>query len=297
MSSIIKVNNIVKRYGSKTALNHVSFELFAGDPIALVGPNGAGKTTLFSTLCGYLLPDEGEISILGHKPNHPALFNKLAALPQDAQLDPRFSVSKQLGLYGQLQGLSKKVAQSEVKRVLELVNLSDCYNVKPHELSHGMRKRICIAQTLLAQPSIILLDEATAGLDPVNAREIRNLVRSLKNDITFILSSHDLAELDDLCDQVLHLELGELKSVNRIAASELATLTLKLRNPATENHVSVLQNVLGVKDVVVNPSGALLIQYQTNAPVDLDVLQACREQHWEYKSLINGKTLEDELFG
>ncbi|MDW7549888.1 ABC transporter ATP-binding protein [Pseudoalteromonas sp. McH1-7] len=297
MTMIIEVKDLVKTYGRKRALDNVSFTLNAGSPIALVGPNGAGKTTLFSTLCGYLNADSGSVSIFGHKPGSDGLFGRLAALPQDAQLDPRFSVSNQLCLYGQLQGLDKKTAENETHRVLELVDLKDCFHSKPHELSHGMRKRICIAQTLLSRPEVVLLDEATAGLDPVNAREIRNLVRTLQSDTTFILSSHDLVELDDLCDQVLHLQQGKLTAVDRIAQAELATLTVKLKETGTYGHVEQLKTLQGVENVSLNASGAILIEYRSGQQVDIDVLQLCRAQGWHYKSLVNGKTLEDELFG
>ncbi|MGA4606794.1 ABC transporter ATP-binding protein [Pseudoalteromonas maricaloris] len=297
MSCIIEVNNLVKVYGRKRALDNVSFTLSAGSPIALVGPNGAGKTTLFSSLCGYLNADAGSVQILGCKPGSATLFGRLAALPQDAQLDPRFSASNQLRLYGQLQGLDAKAAESETHRVLELVDLKDCYHAKPHELSHGMRKRICIAQTLLSKPEIVLLDEATAGLDPVNAREIRNLVKRLQSETTFILSSHDLVELDDLCDQVLHLQHGKLTAVDRIQEAELATLTVKLKESGTSSHIALLRTLQGVEEVTVNASGALLIEYRNGQQVDIDVLRLCREQGWRYKSLVNGKTLEDELFG
>ncbi len=295
--SLITATNLTKYYGNMRALDEVSFTISAGSPVALVGPNGAGKTTLFSTLCGYLTADSGTVKILNQVPGDPSLFGRIAALPQDAQLDPRFTVSDQLDLYGQLQGLKRKQAHSETLRVLELVNLSEYASARPHELSHGMRKRICIAQTLLGQPELVLLDEATAGLDPVNAREIRNLVRSLQSQATFILSSHDLVELDDLCDKVLHLNKGKLTAVDRVTETQVATLTLKLKQPATQHHIDAIAPLTGVQSVTLNASGAILVDYHTSKPVDIDLLQLCKAQQWHYKSLVNGKTLEDELFG
>ena len=210
MSVVINCQQISHRYGSKLALDNVNFTIDAGEPVALVGPNGAGKTTLFSILCGYLQPSSGSIELFGCHPNSPSLFGKVGALPQDAQLDPRFSVLKQLLFFCQLQGISKSQALMEADRVLELVGLSQSKHVKPQELSHGMRKRIAIAQALLGQPELILLDEPTAGLDPVNARAIRKLISDLSAHATFMVSSHNLDELEKLCQTVLYLDQGKL---------------------------------------------------------------------------------------
>jgi ABC-type multidrug transport system ATPase subunit len=187
MSLIIEVENVGKRYGEKKALQGVNFSLNQGAPVALVGPNGAGKTTLFSLLCGYIQPTSGSIKILGHKPASSALFGRLAALPQDAQLDPRFSIASQLTFYARLQGMSKKLALKDTQRVIAMVGLQDASNSRPSELSHGMRKRATIAQALLGAPEIVMLDEATAGLDPINAKEVRAIVAEHANDVNFIL--------------------------------------------------------------------------------------------------------------
>ena len=124
MTVLIQAQSLSKNYGAKRALDNVSFEINKGAPVALVGPNGAGKTTLFSLLCGYILPSSGKLSVMGHTPGSAALFGKLTALPQDAQLDPRFSIAHQLNFYGQLQGLDGAVRKKETARVLELVGLS-----------------------------------------------------------------------------------------------------------------------------------------------------------------------------
>jgi len=164
--SIIQCDNLSKQYGNKLALDTVSLTLTQGAPIALVGPNGAGKTTLFSLLCGYIQPTNGSISILGHKPGSKALQGLLSALPQDAALDPNFSIVSQLQFFAQLQGMTTKAAKQEALRVLALVDLTDSAEAKPKSLSHGMSKRVSIAQALMGSPKIVLLDEPTAGLDP-----------------------------------------------------------------------------------------------------------------------------------
>ncbi|MFT7185315.1 MAG: ABC-2 type transport system ATP-binding protein, partial [Pseudohongiellaceae bacterium] len=164
MSGIIHCENLSKRYGSNLALDNVSFELESGSPIALVGPNGAGKTTLFSILCGYLNPSSGRVSLLGHKPGSSKLFGQVSALPQDAQLDPSFTIHEQLSFYARLEGYDGKAAKIEASRVLELIQLTEAMSSLPSSLSHGMRKRVAIAQALIGKPKLVFLDEPTAGL-------------------------------------------------------------------------------------------------------------------------------------
>lgn len=298
MSTLISASHLSKDYGSKVALNSVSFEITKGAPVALVGPNGAGKTTLFSLLCGYIFPTSGELRILGGPAGSQHLFGKLAALPQDAQLDPNFSVIHQLSFYGQLQGFSKAQARKESERVLELVGLSEAANQRPNELSHGMRKRVTISQALFGKPEIVMLDEATAGLDPIHAREVRELVSELSGETTFILSSHDLSELERLCGQVLHLDQGILTKHNaqtqRSDDKHFITLQLAQRHEGLEQVFAALQ---GVTRVHMSQAKEYVIEYKgTQEGLDILLLQCCHDKNLEYRQLINGNTLENQIF-
>jgi ABC-type multidrug transport system ATPase subunit len=299
-SSLIHVENLSKSFGDHLALNNISFSLDKGQPIALVGPNGAGKTTLFSLLCGYILPTSGSVSIAGVKAGNEKLFGRLAALPQDAQFDPRFTISHQLKFYAQLQGFSRKDAMKEAERTLDLIGLSETLKAKPDELSHGMRKRVAIAQTLIGSPEIVMLDEATAGLDPINAREVRELVSSLSADITFILSSHDLSELERLCSQVLYLEKGQLQQHQNLQSEDSQRyITLRMKQ-SYGNFLELVQSMSSVVSVKQTQSNEFLITsaitQAEEAPVDLQILQLCHQQNWQYSQLTNGKTLENQLF-
>ncbi len=299
MSTLIKVSGLNKFFGDKHALNNVDFEIVKGPPVALVGTNGAGKTTLFSVLCGYLQPSSGQVGIFDAKPGTKATFGRLAALPQDAQLDPSFTIAHQLSFYGQLQGLSKRKSKMEVERTLELVGLSDVLKEKPEALSHGMRKRVTIAQALIGSPEIVMLDEATAGLDPLHAREIRQLVASLSDEITFILSSHDLNELERLCQQVLYLDKGQLQQ-HKTLANDIDHGYITLRMERKEDEIiTALKSIEQVIDVVNSQDREYLISVrhkQDEIPLDIQILQLCHQKKWAYRQLINGKTLENQLF-
>lgn len=305
---IITCHNIFKSYGRKKVLNDVSFELEAGAPVALVGPNGAGKTTLMSLVCGFISPNSGEISMLGHKPGSQALAGVFSALPQDALFDPGFSIGYQLTLLGQLQGLGKGEAQKEAERTLELMDLSDSFKERPTALSHGMRKRASIAQALIGSPQIVLLDEPTAGLDPVNAKNIRQVVQSLSDEVTFVISSHNLLELEKLCHSVLFLDDGKLQykpDIHQVDSSsisvdsqELKQLTISFTASVSDELLSLIRGFNGVKQVSQKGRNEVVVAYQDPAggALDLELMMSLRQKGWNYRQLTSGLSLEDQLF-
>nr|WP_250885851.1 ABC transporter ATP-binding protein [Shewanella jiangmenensis] len=306
---MIETDKLTKRYGSKLALDGVSLELKPGRPVALVGPNGAGKTTLMSLLCGYIRQDSGEMRILGHTPGHAALLGKVSALPQDALLDPNFTVIEQLGFFARLQGFGPKDAQHEALRVLELVDLKDSAKSKPGALSHGMAKRVAIAQSLIGTPKLVLLDEPTAGLDPANARAIRDLIASTSGDTTFMISSHNLEELERLCDTVLYLDKGKLSQSLSLSSLDAkrsvaeAHLTLSLHSEARADLQPRLSSLPGVTHVKAQASGREFILSYAPKPtghdtyeLELALFRLLAQEGISYRQVLNGKSLEDKLF-
>jgi ABC-2 type transport system ATP-binding protein len=297
--SIIQCDNLSKQYANKLALDNVSLTLTEGAPIALVGPNGAGKTTLFSLLCGYIQPTTGSIRILGHKPGSKALQGLLSALPQDAALDPNFTIVSQLQFFAQLQGMTVAAARQEALRVLTLVDLTDSADAKPKSLSHGMGKRVSIAQALMGSPKIVLLDEPTAGLDPANAKKIRQIVKDLSGNTTFVISSHNLDELEKLCDQVVYLEHGKLQqsvSINASQATDFLTLTMKQCDMD-----SLHQQLLGLNDIIEvrrisDEQYVIEYQKQSSFTLEMQLFELFTTHQWQYKALLKGRTLEETLF-
>jgi ABC-2 type transport system ATP-binding protein len=297
--SIIQCDNLSKQYANKLALNNVSLTLTEGAPIALVGPNGAGKTTLFSLLCGYIQPTTGSIRVLGHKPGSKALQGLLSALPQDAALDPNFTIVSQLQFFAQLQGMTVAAAKQEALRVLTLVDLTDSADAKPKSLSHGMGKRVSIAQALMGSPKIVLLDEPTAGLDPANAKKIRQIVKDLSGNTTFVISSHNLDELEKLCDQVVYLEHGKLQqsvSINASQATDFLTLTMKQCDMD-----SLHQQLLGLNDIIEvrrisDEQYVIEYQKQSSFTLEMQLFELFTTHQWQYKALLKGRTLEETLF-
>ena len=300
---VIHCQQLTHVYSGKAALSNVSFELDAGEAVGLVGPNGAGKTTLLSILSGFLRPTSGTISLFGHPPGAAQLIGKVSALPQDARLDPGFKIIEQLFFYARLQGLTKQQAIMEAGRVLEVVSLKEAAHQKPQALSHGMAKRVAIAQALIGKPELILLDEPTAGLDPVNVRTVRTIIAEQSSVTTFIISSHDLSELDRLCQQILLLENGILQpeKIDLHGQQQAATrfITLQMETcPVPEVMIAELRALDGVLQVTNPQKNEFIVAYDPDRQphMDLQLMQCINIHHWQFRQLSHGKTLEEKLF-
>ncbi len=299
--SIIRCQQLSHFYAGKKALNKVSFDISSGDPVGLVGPNGAGKTTLLNILCGFLIPTSGTATLFGYKPGSSELTGKVSALPQDARLDPSISIGEQLQFFARLQGFSRKDASIEAARVLDSVSLKDSYKEYPIALSHGMAKRVSIAQALIGNPLLILLDEPTAGLDPVNTRNIRSIIAELSPETMFIISSHDLNELGRLCKKIVLLENGNMSSMQLNAeensnSSRFFTLQMEVC-PSSE----LINKLMQLEDVirVTNPQkNEFIVEYNpdTDTKMDINILTCLANNNWQYQQFSQGKTLEEKLF-
>lgn len=211
MTAAIELNDVSKMYGTVRAVQNLSLRVPEGALYGLIGPNGAGKTTTFGMLAGFLRPTSGEVRVRGHllSTTKPPVGHVLA-LPQDAQLPGNKRVQAVLVHLARLGGASKADATAAATSALERVGLRDLADRKVTQLSHGQRRRVGIAQTLIGTDEVILLDEPTAGLDPRTALELGALIRTLAVDRTIVLSSHNLAEVESLCTHAAILDKGHL---------------------------------------------------------------------------------------
>lgn len=211
MTHALRLHQVTKRFGRHVALDNLSFEVPEGAICGLVGPNGAGKTTAFSVVSGYLQPDDGQVDILGQGAFDPyALKGRLGVLPQDAILPDRHTPRELLTHLARLQGESRRAGRKEAEHQLDRVGLSDRANMRIHTLSHGMQRRVAVATALVGNPDLVLLDEPLSGLDPRQAASLRDALSELRGIKTLIISSHNLAELERLCDFVILLDRGSV---------------------------------------------------------------------------------------
>jgi ABC-type multidrug transport system ATPase subunit len=207
-----------KRFGAVHALRGVDLRVPRGSIFALIGPNGAGKTTLFSVVCGFLRADQGTVSVLDGPPDPSRFKGRLGALPQDAMLGRELTVREHLTFLGRLQGMSQETAIRDAERVLQIVDLGELAGRRAGTLSHGQIKRVGVAQAFLGDPELILLDEPTAGLDPRHAHDLREAIRGHRGQRTIVVSSHNLQELEAICDEAAFIEQGLTVESGAVAA-------------------------------------------------------------------------------
>ena len=213
MSAALLVSGLRQRYGwrSPLVLDGLSFEVPSGALCGLIGPNGAGKTTLFAIIAGYLRAEAGSCDVLGLGPFQPATHKgRVGILPQDAELPTQDTPRIFLEHLARLQGLSAAEGCVAAAHSLEQVRLVDQADEPIHKLSHGMHRRVSVASALVGSPELILLDEPMSGLDPMQAHSLRSVLSDLRGQATVIVSSHNLDELEKLCDHVVILEKGKL---------------------------------------------------------------------------------------
>lgn len=252
MTQVVAIKGLSKRFGNVQALNNVSFEVSSNSIFGLLGPNGAGKTTLFSIVADFLKADSGTVEVLGiDTQNISRLQGRLSILPQDAQFQRNVPILDQLVFFRLLSGSTRKQAQEEVIQSLDMVGLKSFAKRRVGSLSHGMVKRLGIAQAFLGHPEVILLDEPTAGLDPASARQIRDLIRQLQEHATILVSSHNLAEIQELCDHVAIMDHGNLVlagSVEEITCAD-REYNLCLSRPLQNGEMETLSSLEGVRDI------------------------------------------------
>ena len=213
---MIEVSHLSKSYGSRPAVQDLSFTVPDGQIYGLLGPNGAGKSTIMNILTGYLAPTEGEVKVAGFRLPEQAQQAKACVgyLPEQPPLYPEMTVQEYLDFVAELKGVKHAQRKQQVLAAVRRTGLEEV--VLPRvirSLSKGYRQRVGIAQALLGSPQLIILDEPTVGLDPAQVIEIRNLIRELGRAHTVILSSHILSEVQAVCQQVLILSKGHLVAV------------------------------------------------------------------------------------
>ena len=219
MNEAIVTRALVKKYGRHAALDGFTLAVPRGSITGLVGRNGAGKTTWMMTVAGFVRPNSGEISILARGPFDAAIHaGRFSILPQDSELPNEGRVRALLVGYGRLQGLSRKAAAQSADSLISAFNLSDKANSPIRALSHGMRKRVAVAQAFLGEPEVVMLDEPLSGLDPVEADRLRAFILSRRGRTTIVVSSHQLDDIERLCTHVAFVADGKVDRMETLRA-------------------------------------------------------------------------------
>ena len=209
---MIEAEGLSKFYGPFKAASNVSFQVYEGDVVAFLGPNGAGKSTTMKLLTGYLAPSEGVAKIAGHDMASDRLAGseRLGYLPENGPLYADMTPFSMLNFFADARGMSRQTKSDRIDAVIKLCALDNFVYKPVNKLSKGQRQRVGMAQTLLHEPDVLILDEPTAGLDPNQIREVRDTIQKLGENRTILLSTHILQEVDAMTNRVIVINLGNI---------------------------------------------------------------------------------------
>jgi ABC-2 type transport system ATP-binding protein len=237
---MIDVAQLTKRYGSTLALDHVTFAIQPGEVVGLLGPNGAGKTTMLKLLTGYLPPTEGSARVAQYDIVEQSLDvrRRIGYLPETNPLYEELAVYESLEWTARLRGMAASAYPAAIRKVIESCGLASVVGKDIAQLSKGFRQRVGLAQAILHDPEILILDEPTSGLDPNQQTEVRQLIQTLKQKKTVLLSTHILSEAQSACDRVLIIHKGKIVAdgtpdLLRQNLSKGQKLLLELKAPAS----------------------------------------------------------------
>ena len=253
---MIEVSNLVKKYGDHTAVDHLSFQIEKGKIYGFLGPNGAGKSTTMNMITGYIASTEGKVMIDGHDIlEEPEAAKKcIGYLPEMPPLYFDMTVLEYMKFAADLKKIPRNQKDKQIKEVMDMVKITDMKDRLIKNLSKGYRQRVGLAQAILGYPEVIILDEPTVGLDPKQIIEIRDLIKSLKQKHTVILSSHILSEVRAVCDYVLIISHGKLvasdtpDNLERLAAgSNSLLMKVKGEKDTIRKDLETIEGVTGVE--------------------------------------------------
>ena len=269
MSTLLSVDQITRRFGAAVALRGLSFELERGEVLGLLGPNGAGKTTALRILAGTLAASSGRVSLNGHDLQRAPrrARARLGYLPEQAPLYPEMRVDEYLMFVARLRHVAKAGLANALMRVKQQCGLSDVGRQLLGQLSKGYRQRVGIAQALIHQPDLVILDEPADGLDPVQIREMRGLIRGIAGTAGVILSSHALSEVQASCSRAIILHRGQpLHEADLMPRAEAEReLLVRLRPPPV---LASIQALAAVEQALSRGGDAVQIRLRAGASAD-----------------------------
>ncbi len=300
----IVIENLTKKYGAQRAVDSISFNVKTGEILGFLGPNGAGKTTTMKMITNYIALGEGEINIGGKsiKKNPDELKKHIGYLPENNPLYHEMPVIDYLEFCASLQGVEKSKIQDRIREMVNKCGLNAEKHKKIGELSKGYRQRVGLAQAMIHDPEILILDEPTTGLDPNQIVEIRKLIRDLGKEKTVILSTHILPEVEATCDRILIINRGKIvadgtSETLRAQAQGQEVLKIKIEDgedSEIESELTKLDSVEKVKRLSAN--GAFEIESKRGVSSKRAVFDTCVKHKWVLTEMIPYETKLEDIF-
>ncbi len=274
---MIEVQHLTKRYGPTTAVDDVSFRVEDGEVLGFLGPNGAGKTTTMRVLTGYMPPSEGRAIVAGYDVSEQPLEAKRRTgyLPETPPLYPEMTVHEYLTFVAKIKGVPRRERKARVGSAMERTRVTDVANRHCAKLSKGYRQRVGLAQALMHNPEVLILDEPTAGLDPKQIIETRKLIKDLGGDHTIILSTHILPEVSQTCQRIVIINKGRVVAVDtpenlmsRLGGSETMYVQVDAQGADVK---TVLEGMPAITRVAQTDTRGNLASFEVNSETGHDV--------------------------
>ncbi|UCH89078.1 MAG: ABC transporter ATP-binding protein [Thermoplasmata archaeon] len=290
-NSLVILNNLSKSFKKFKVLNNISFSINQGDVIGFIGPNGAGKTTTIKILVGLLRDFDGQVMINGYSipTNIGNVYHMIGYLPQKVSFQRWRTVDHALSTFGKLSGLDKRILERRIVKVLKLVDLLDVRHKKIVHLSGGMVQRLGLAQAILHNPKLIILDEPLAGLDPENRYKIKKIIRDLsKNGTTVLFSSHILSDVQDTVSKIIIINNGKVMhfgTIDSLRDNFISTKDIEIELCQAITYWNGLERIDGVNCVEQTQPNRILIHLQNETDIN-EVSKKLQRYFFEYGYVI-----------
>lgn len=296
------VENLSKSFGPQKAVDSVSFQVKKGEIVGFLGPNGAGKTTIMKILTCFLFPDAGEVRIGNYsiRKHSYKLKHLIGYLPEHNPLYDEMNVIDFLTFIANIHNIPRYKITARVLDMLRLCNLENEKHKIIRELSKGYKQRVGLAQALIHDPEVIILDEPTTGLDPNQIVDIRELIKNTGKEKTILLSSHILAEVEATCDRVLIINKGKIVANGTSAELRKSNtdklLRLKIHGGKNEDVFNELAMLEEVENIHILGDGRFELQSELGKDIEKDIFHLCQTNHWYIKELTPVERQLEDIF-
>jgi ABC-2 type transport system ATP-binding protein len=303
---MITVDNLTKRYAAKTAIERMSFTVEKGEILGFLGPNGAGKTTTMRIITGFMPATDGTVRVDGFEVFEKPLEvrRRIGYLPENPPLYLEMTVAAYLRFVAKIKGVAKENFNNEIARVMQRVNITDVKDRIISKLSKGYKQRVGLAQALINDPPVLILDEPTIGLDPKQIQEVRELIKELAGNHTVVLSTHILPEVEQTCHRVIIIDKGRIVAVDtpqnlRFQLQGAERVLIEVTGPAPEI-ISKLKATPGVNDVqkVAESNGSHRFQVEGELRKDIrsDLARVIVQNGWGLLELQSATMSLEDIF-
>lgn len=302
----IIVENLTKKYGTQRAIDNISFEVKTGEILGFLGPNGAGKTTTMKIITCYMAPSDGDVKINGESilEKYDSLKKNIGYLPENNPLYYDMPVIDYLKFVAELQGVPSNQIKERIIRMVRTTGLNDEKHKKIGELSKGYRQRVGLAQAMIHDPEILILDEPTTGLDPNQIVEIRKLIKELGREKTVILSTHILSEVEATCDRILIINKGHIvadgtSDLLKQQAQGQEILRVQISDaPSRDEVIVALKNLdtISMVDPVQDSPNTFLINSKAGMSSRRPIFEMCVKNNWIMTEMTPIETKLEDIF-